>query len=171
LKTAAFRLASAACAVLTLGACAERAATPSFFEDRYARYYTVEPGRILRVEADGTILDITCVGVDAAARRSREDLPARLCAHGTIPVVGRARAAGGGWDIPEAAPGPEPSGGADCRPLFGAVGLDSRTSPENESCWNRFWEIPAAVVLAPVVVVGVLGIATAPIWAPLVFLR
>jgi hypothetical protein len=40
-----------------------------------------------------------------------------------------------------------------------------------ESCWNRFWEIPAAAVLAPIVVVGVLGVATAPIWAPIVFLR
>ena len=32
---------------------------PYFDEDAYGRYYTTESGTVLRVERDGTVLDVT----------------------------------------------------------------------------------------------------------------
>jgi hypothetical protein len=58
-----------------------------------------------------------------------------------------------------------------CRPLFMADPEEPGPDDGLRSCWNRVWEVPTAIVVVPVVVVVLVGAATAPVWAPLLFLR
>ena len=54
-----------------------------------------------------------------------------------------------------------------CRPFFIVPSLDWGTGAPNHSCWNRLWEVPAALVAVPVA----LAIITAPVWVPIVVLK
>lgn len=58
-----------------------------------------------------------------------------------------------------------------CRPLFPNPATNTWKAAERHSCWHRLWEVPIAIVVYPIVVVVVLGAATAPIWAPALFLH
>jgi hypothetical protein len=49
--------------------------------------------------------------------------------------------------------------------------MDSCEGERRRSCWNRLWEVPAAVVVVPVALGVVVGLATAPIWGPLLLLH
>lgn len=63
-----------------------------------------------------------------------------------------------GWDI------------GMCRPLFPSTsgGLSNFTYDEPwHSCWHRFWEVPAALVVYPVIVGAVVGVVASPIWVPI----
>lgn len=58
-----------------------------------------------------------------------------------------------------------------CKPLFGGVTMDERENQRRRSCWNRLWEVPAALVAVPVAVAAIVGVGTAPIWVPIVLMR
>jgi hypothetical protein len=122
----------------------------------------------LRVEKDGTILDVTCVSLEAAEDKPRAQIPTSFCGGADVPVVGRATRAGEDWDM--SAYGVVPETGR-CKPLFGGVTMDSRENERRRSCWNRAWEVPAAIVVVPIAVGVILAGATAPIWVPLVLLH
>ncbi|MFI5345845.1 MAG: hypothetical protein ACHQ51_05680 [Elusimicrobiota bacterium] len=152
-----------------LSACATPGPARSYFlEDSYARYYTSDTGRTLRVERDGTVLDITCLPVEMAQNKKLETLPRQLCAGSEIPALGKARRVGEDWDLTDYEVS-APTG--RCRPLFRVPSYEEHEAGPLRSCWNRVWEVPAALVVYPVAVALVLGVATAPIWAPLIFLR
>lgn len=59
------------------------------------------------------------------------------------------------------------TGTGSCRPWFVAPSADWGRGAPPHSCWNLLWEVPVTLVVVPVVV----GVALAPVWAPLVFLR
>ena len=163
------RVAGTACLAALLGACATPGpARPYFLEDSFARYYTSDTGRTLRVERDGTVLDITCLPVEMAQNKPFTSLPRQLCAGSEIPVLGKARKLDQDWDLSEFDV-EAPSG--RCRPLFRTPNYDEREAGPRRSCWHRLWEVPAALIVYPVAVVVVLGIATAPIWVPVIFLH
>jgi len=163
------RLAQAAALLGVLAACAAPGAPRSyFFQDSYARYYADGSGRTLRVESDGAILDVTCVPLEIANGRSRDELPAAFCDGGAIAVVGRAARSGDDWDM--SAYGVKPETGR-CKPLFGAAAMNPRDDERRRSCWNRLWEVPAAVAMAPIAAGVLVGAATAPIWLPILLLR
>jgi hypothetical protein len=65
------------------------------------------------------------------------------------------------------APVAEDSGG--CKPFFHDDMLKAwdAAPEERHSCWNRLWEIPAAIVVVPIA----LAVVSAPIWVPIVLLR
>jgi hypothetical protein len=54
-----------------------------------------------------------------------------------------------------------------CRPWFEDSPLWSNAPAPRHSCWNLVWEVPATLVAVPLF----LGIATAPVWAPILFLK
>jgi len=152
-----------------LCACASPGPARSYFlEDSYARYYAAGSGRTLRVERDGTVLDVTCLPVELAQDKPRDALPRALCANSEIPVLGRARKDGTDWEL-SGFDVERPTG--RCRPLFRAPTLDERESGPLRSCWNRLWEVPTALVVYPVAVAVLIGVAAAPVWVPLIFLR
>ena len=122
----------------------------------------------MRVEHDGTVLDVTCVPLEVANGRTRGELPLTFCGGAAIPVVGRAARAGDDWDL--SAYGVAPETGR-CKPLFGALTMDARENDRRRSCWNRLWEVPTAIVAVPIAVGVIVGAATAPIWAPILLLR
>jgi hypothetical protein len=66
----------------------------------------------------------------------------------------------------ESAPAAE-GGERLCRPLL--PGPDWEERPPH-ACSNRLWEVPAAIVLYPLLVGVGLGLVTAPIWVPLILL-
>ncbi|MDE2144143.1 MAG: hypothetical protein KGJ84_17175 [Elusimicrobia bacterium] len=163
------RAAGSACLAALLGACATPGPVRTYFqEDAYARYYVSDTGKTLRVERDGTVLDISCLPVEAAQDKPLNALPRQLCAGSEIPVLGKARRAGDDWDLSDFAV--EPATGR-CLPLFRNPSYDEREAGPRRSCWNRVWEVPAALIAVPAAVLVVAGVATAPIWAPLLFLR
>lgn len=122
----------------------------------------------MRVERDGTILDVTCVPLEVANDRPRGELPVTFCGGNAIPEVGRAARAGDDWDM--SAYGVRPETGR-CKPLFGAIAMDPRENERRRSCWNRLWEVPTALVAVPITAGIIVGVATAPIWAPLLLLH
>jgi hypothetical protein len=163
------RLAATACLAASLSACATTAPPSSYFlEDSHARYYAADNGKTLRVERDGTVLDITCLPVEMAQDKELSALPRQLCASSEIPVLGKAVKKGNDWDL-EPFDVTAPTGG--CRPLFRTPTYDEHEAGPRRSCWNRVWEVPAALVAFPAAVILVLGVATAPVWVPLIFLR
>jgi hypothetical protein len=54
-----------------------------------------------------------------------------------------------------------------CRPFFVAPSRDWGEGSAKHSCWNRLWEIPAAIITVPIA----LALLTAPVWVPIVLLR
>ncbi len=54
-----------------------------------------------------------------------------------------------------------------CKPFFVKPSRDWGEGAARHSCWHRLWEVPAALVVAPVA----LAIVTAPIWVPIVLLH
>jgi hypothetical protein len=65
------------------------------------------------------------------------------------------------------APAAEDAGG--CRPFFrdDSLKIWDAAPEERHSCWNRLWEVPAAILVVPVA----LAVVAAPIWVPIVLLR
>jgi hypothetical protein len=120
------------------------------------------------VEKDGTILDISCVSLEAAQDRPRSQIPTNFCGGADVPVVGKAARDGDDWDM--APYGVVPETGR-CKPLFGGVSMDARENERRRSCWNRLWEVPTAIVVVPVAIGVIVAGATAPIWVPLVLLH
>jgi hypothetical protein len=55
----------------------------------------------------------------------------------------------------------------NCKPWFVAPSRDWGDGAPRHSCWNRFWEVPTAIVVVPIA----LAILTAPIWAPILLLK
>lgn len=137
-----------------------------FYEDQGARYYETKSGKILRIELDGTVLDVTCAEPELARGLPREDVVRVLCPTGKVTNLGKAKKVGGDWDL--RAYDIEPESGT-CTPLFAPLS-DSWTSEKRHSCANRFWEVPAAVIVYPTIAVLAVGIITAPVWVPLLIL-
>ncbi|MBI2385184.1 MAG: hypothetical protein HYV14_04135 [Elusimicrobia bacterium] len=54
-----------------------------------------------------------------------------------------------------------------CKPWFVSPSRDWGEGAPRHSCWNRLWEVPTAVVVAPIAI----AIVTAPIWVPIVVLK
>ncbi len=137
-----------------------------FDEDQHGKYYETREGKILRIEQDGTVLDMTCAEPTLARGFPREDVLKLPCPTGQVSVVGRARAVGRDWDL--TAYRIEPESGT-CTSLFSPLS-DSWTAEKRHSCAHRLWEVPAAAVAYPTIAVVVVGIATAPIWLPVLIL-
>lgn len=53
-----------------------------------------------------------------------------------------------------------------CKPFFVSPSRDWGEGAPRHSCWNRLWEVPTALVVAPIA----LGVVTAPVWVPIVLL-
>lgn len=140
---------------------------PYFDEDAYGRYYTTDAGRILRVERDGTVLDVTCLPREFAKGTSRKDLPATLCGGDSIQVLGKVKKIGEEWDMSAYRIAPETG---TCKPMLPFLIKDWQED-KRHSCWNRLWEVPTAVVVYPTVAVVFVGVVTAPIWVPLLLLH
>ena len=139
---------------------------PHFDEDQHGRYYETREGKILRVEQDGTILDVTCAEPSLARGYPREDVLRLFCTSGKVAVVGKAKKSGKDWDLSPYQVEPE---SGDCVSLF-APFSDSWTAEKRRSCAHRMWEVPAAVVTYPVITAVVLGVVTAPIWLTVLIL-
>ena len=137
-----------------------------FDEDVYGRYYETREGKILRVEQDGTILDVTCTEPTLARDFPREDVLKLFCAADRVTVLGKAKKSGREWDLSPYHVEPE---SGTCVSLFAPLS-DSWTAEKRRSCANRFWEVPAATVAYPVMAAVVLGIVTAPIWLSVLIL-
>ena len=57
-----------------------------------------------------------------------------------------------------------------CRPLLRYLTVEFDEDKDvRHSCWNRVWEVPAAIVLYPTAAVILAGAVTSPIWVPLIF--
>lgn len=136
-------------------------------EDEFARYYAASDGRTLRVERDGTVLDISCLPLELAEGKPLKDLPQALCPDGKIPVLGRAEKTGPDWDL-SAYPIAAETG--RCRPLFRLPEWDREEDARRHSCWNRLWEVPAALVAYPLGAAIIIGTGSAPVWVPLLLL-
>ena len=170
------RVPSAACAVilsLFSGCATSGASKKHFLEDSYARYYNGASGKVLRVEADGTVLDITCLPIEFCQDRPRQNLPESLCSRGNIRELGKVQKVGDEWDM--AAYLTESESGA-CRPLMNPLlyAFDADwewKSSRLHSCWHRVWEVPTAVVVYPVVAGFLVGLITSPVWGPMLLLH
>ncbi|MEK7381684.1 MAG: hypothetical protein AAB262_00165 [Elusimicrobiota bacterium] len=151
--------------IALLGACATPGAPRAHFrEDAYARYYATKTGRTLRVEKDGMVLDVTCLPAGLLEGRARDELPRELCPAGNIPLLGRVAMNGAQWDMSAYAVAVETG---RCRPLFT---LEREEDARRRSCWNRLWEIPAAIAVYPAAAAILIGAGTAAIWVPLLLL-
>lgn len=148
-----------------LSACATPGAPRKHLrEDAYARYYATKTGRTLRVEKDGTVLDVTCLPAELFNGKPRGELPQGLCPNGKIPDLGRVARTGQDWDM-SAYPVAAETG--RCRPLFT---LERDENARRRSCLNRLWEVPAALVVYPAGAAIIIGVGTAAIWVPLLLL-
>ena len=158
-----------------LSGCATSGAPKKYFlEDAHARYYQAEAGKVLRVESDGTVLDVACLPVELSVGTPRESLPANLCAQERFLEMGRVQKVGDDWDMSAYAVEPE---SGRCRPLLGPLLKDlssedweGQEANKRRSCWNRVWEVPTAIVAYPALVGIFVGFVTAPIWVPLLLL-
>lgn len=154
-------------ASLLLNGCATGAPPRAHFdEDQHGRYYETHRGAVLRVEQDGTVLDVTCAEPILAKGFPREDVLRIPCSTGKVSVLGKAKKAGPDWDLSAYNIAPE---SGTCVSLFAPLS-DSWTAEKRRSCAHRVWEIPAAVVAYPTMAVVVLGVVTAPIWLPVLIL-
>jgi hypothetical protein len=154
--------------VCILGACSTPGAPRLYFnEDPYARYYTTDSGQVLRVEQDGTVLDVTCLPPEFAKGTSRKDLPHTLCGGEKIHELGKVKKVRGEWDMSAYAIAPETG---TCKPLLPFLTKDWQED-KRHSCWNRLWEVPTAVVVYPTAAVIFVGVVTAPVWVPLLLLH
>ena len=54
-----------------------------------------------------------------------------------------------------------------CKPIFISPYADEPENTPRHSCWNRVWEVPAALIVVPLAIGILVGAATAPIWVPL----
>lgn len=68
-------------------------------------------------------------------------------------------------DRPHSASAKHDTGG--CKPWFVPPERDWGEGAPRHSCWNRLWEVPTAIIVAPVAI----AIVTAPVWAPILLLR
>ena len=151
-----------------LSACSTPGAPkPYFEEDTQGRYYTTETGKVLRVERDGTVLDVTCLPREFAKNTARKDLPVTLCGGEKVHVIGKTRKVGDEWDMSHYAITPETG---TCKPLLPFL-IKDWEEDKRHSCWNRVWEVPTAVVVYPTVAVLFVGLVTAPVWVPLLLLH
>ena len=155
---------------LLSGCATSSAAKKHFLEDSYARYYTGESGKVLRVEADGTVLDVTCLPINSLRDIPRQNLPKGLCSRGDIHELGKAQKVGDEWDMKAYMTGLE---GGGCwplmAPLLDAIDTDwARKSNRLHSCWNRVWEVPASIVLYPVMAGFPFGPVSFPVGEPFV---
>ena len=115
---------------------------PHFDEDQHGRYYETRSGTILRVEQDGTVLDVTCAEPMLAKGFPREDVLRIPCPTGKVSVLGKAKKLGTDWDLSTYLIDPE---SGTCVSLFAPLS-DAWTAEKRRSCAHRIWEIPAAVV-------------------------
>lgn len=118
-------------------------------------YYDTRSGRLLRVEQDGTVYDITCAGAWNARETGRLALK-KWCTDGELETIASVTKIGGEWDMSGYDIAPETG---HCEPLvefFAFGGLPYK----RRSCWNRLWEVPLIAVVGPPAFVGFL------VWAP-----
>jgi hypothetical protein len=166
-----------ACAAILFSGCATPGGPKKYFlEDSNARYYKAEAGEVLRVESDGTVLDVACLPVEYSLDTPRQSLPGGLCAQGKVRELGKVRKVADDWDMSDFAVEPETG---RCRPLLRRLFKDFHTDTDEwegleankrRSCWHRVWEVPTALVAYPTAVVVLVGLVTAPIWVPLLLL-
>jgi len=154
--------------ICLLSACSTPGAPKSYFdEDTQGRYYTTETGKVLRVERDGTVLDVTCLPREFTKNTSKKDLPVTLCGGEKVQVIGKTRKVGDEWDMSHYAITPETG---TCKPLLPFL-IKDWEEEKRHSCWHRVWEVPTAVVVYPTVAVVFVGVVTAPIWVPILLLH
>ena len=169
------RAAATAGLLSLLSACATPRPDKHFLEDSYARYYRSDSGAVLRVEGDGTVLDVTCLTPQFARDMPREELPASLCDDGKLTVLGKVGRAGDDWDMSAYRLARETG---RCKPLlrpltrrFEESDWKALEADQGHSCWNLLWEVPASIVAYPAAAVILVGGVTAPVWLPILLLR
>ena len=127
-------------------------------EDAYGRYYDAKDGRLLRVESDGSVYDISCVGAWSAVGTPLEKLK---CKDGNVELIGKVsrNSARDDWDTTGYEIAPESGTCEPLMPIYSFGGLKFK----RRSCWNRLWEVPTTVALIPVlIVVFVIYVVTPP---------
>ncbi len=160
-------LTTAAGLMLVTAACATQGSPRTYLdEDSAARYYATQSGRILKVDRDGTVLDVTCLKPGLAKGPSQQELMKLPCTSGRVEVLGKAAKIGEDWDMTAYAIAPETGTCKTLFPFFRNEWLEDH----RHSCWNRLWEVPAAAIFYPVAAAGIIGVITAPIWVPILLL-
>ena len=153
--------------LLVLTACSTVGPPRAYFnEDVSARYYSTQSGRILRVDSDGMVLNVTCHPPSLVRGFPRQEFPKPPCEGGLDGVLGKTRKIGEDWDMTSYDIAPETGTCKSLFPFFRNEWLEDK----RHSCWHRVWEVPAAVVFYPSFAIVVIGVITSPIWVPLLFL-
>lgn len=91
------------------------------------------------------LLALLLLGACASADRERDDFLNR--------------------DRPHSASSKDDTGA--CKPWFVSPSRDWGEGAPKHSCWNRFWEVPTAIVVVPLA----LAFLTAPVWVPVILLK
>jgi hypothetical protein len=121
------------------------------------RYYQTNSGRLLMVTNQGSVYDVTCIGIEWIKAHPQLTDEAKLshmrntpeCSAGQIMELGKVY-----WDKEtedwqltkyDIAPAPK-----QCKSLF----LPLSDMRLRHACWNVLWEVPADIVMIPVYVVA-----------------
>lgn len=129
--------------ILSSGCATSDSSRDYFHEDAAGRYYETKTGRILRVEPNGTVYDITCP-IDWRARGddSKLLLPRPIvgqlppCPKGWLVQLGQVRKLDGEWDM----------SGYNVASESGSCSAILFPQRGRVSCWNRAWEIPVIIL-------------------------
>ena len=160
-------LTTAAGLMLVTIACSTQGSPRTYLdEDPAARYYATQSGHILRVDRDGTVLNVTCLKPGLVKGLPPQELMKLPCESGRIEVLGKAAKIGDDWDMAAYAIAPETG---TCRTLFPFF-RNEWLEDHRHSCWNRLWEVPAAAIFYPVAAAGLIGAITSPIWVSILLL-
>jgi len=104
-------------------------------------------------------------GRTASALRGLATLLACALLLGACASAGKEREDFLGDDRPQSASAQSDTG--SCRPFFISPSKDWGEGAPRHSCWNRLWEVPAALVAVPVA----LAVLTAPVWVSILLLN
>jgi hypothetical protein len=141
------RVACTMSLLLLLGGCATPGPPHDYVaKSNSATVYDTESGKLLRIEQDGTVYDITCVGSWNYVKEPIDALDER-CRDGKIEMIGSVTEVEGEWDMSGYDIAPETGCCEPLIPLFG------RLEYKRRSCWHRLWEVPTFAVLVPLGIV------------------
>ncbi|GMV49391.1 hypothetical protein FBQ96_13250 [Nitrospirales bacterium NOB] len=127
--------------VLGNGCASEKRPGDFFHEDQTGQYYATKTGRVLHVDPNGTVYDITCVEATVAGSPVLPPRPLTgeysHCPQGWLVRLGQVPKLDGEWDMRGYNVAAETG---TCEPLL------SLSKRGRFSCWNRMWEVPVLIL-------------------------
>ncbi len=137
---------------------------PYFLQDSYNnRYYASKSGRILKVEQDGTVLDVSNISLRFVKDRPKK-YSNETSTGGRIWTLGKVNRKGKNWNMEAYAIIPETG---RCKSLLRwHMDKNWKQYGYRHSCWNRLWEIPTAAIIYPAGIIILLGVIVIPVWLP-----